>query len=138
MTNVLVAYDASSAARRALEHAADLAHPGDRMTVVNVMHEPGISTKIEPPPERIRQEEILSDADRYLAGRGIDARMLAKVGENAAHEILTAADDVGADVVVVARRRGPTAHALGSTSSHIVRSANCDVLVVHEGSPEPD
>ena len=138
MRNVLVAYDGSSAARRALEHAADLAHPTDRMTVVNVMHEPGVSARIEPPRERIRQEEILDDARGYLGNRGIGARMLAKVGENAAHEILTAADDIGADLLVVARRRGPASHVLGSTSSRIVHSAKCDVLVVHEGSPEPD
>jgi nucleotide-binding universal stress UspA family protein len=138
MRHVLVAYDGSSAARRALEHAADLARPGDAMTVVNVMHEPGVSASIEPPSERLRQEEILDDARGYLAGRGIEARMLAKVGDNAAHEVLAAADHVGADVLVVARRRGLSSHVLGSTSSHIVRSANCDVLVVHEGSPEPD
>jgi nucleotide-binding universal stress UspA family protein len=125
MRNVLVAYDGSSAARRALEHAADFAHPDDRMTV-------------EPPPERIRQEQMLDDARGYLADRGIEARMLAKIGDNAAHEILTEADNVGADVLVVARRRGPAAHILGSTSSRIVHSAKCDVLVVHDGSPEPD
>ena len=137
--NVLVAYDGSSAARRALEHAADFADPSDRMTVVNVMSEPGVSARIvEPPPERIRQEQMLDDARGYLADRGIEARMLAKIGDNAAHEILTTADNVGADVLVVARRRGPAAHILGSTSSRIVHSAKCDVLVVHDGSPEPD
>jgi hypothetical protein len=41
---------------------------------------------------------------------------------------------VGDDVLVVARRRGPSSHVLGSTSSHIVRSANCDVLMVHDVS----
>lgn len=138
MSNVLVAYEDSSAARRALEHAADLARPTDRMTVVNVMHEPAVSARIGPPPERIRQQEILDDAGGYLADRGIEARTLAKIGDNAAHEILTAADDVGADVLVVARRRRPTAHILGSTSSRIVHSAKCDVLVVHDRSPEPD
>jgi nucleotide-binding universal stress UspA family protein len=115
--NVLVAYDGSSAARRALEHAADLARPGDGMTVVNVMHEPGVSARMEPPSERLRQEEILADARGYLACRGIEARMLAKVAGNAAHEVLAAADHVGADVLVVARRRGPSSHILGSTSS---------------------
>lgn len=137
--NVLVAYDGSSAARRALEHAADFARPNDRMTVVNVMDEPGVSARIiEPSPERIRQEQTLDDARGYLVDRGIEARTLAKIGDNAAHEILTAADSVGADILVVARRRGRTAHTLGSTSSRILRSAKCDVLVVHDGSSEPD
>jgi nucleotide-binding universal stress UspA family protein len=81
---------------------------------------------------------MLDDARGYLADRGIEARTLAKIGDNAAHEILTAADDIGADVLVVARRRRPKAAVLGSTSSRIVHSAKCDVLVVHDGSPEPD
>ena len=136
--NVLVAYDGSSAARRALAHTAELANGDARISVVNVMHESGVSARLEPPAERRRQDEILGDAERYLADCGIQGRMLARVGDNTAHQILRAADEVAADVVVVARRRGPAAHVLGSTSSRIVHSANCDVLVVHEGSPEPD
>jgi nucleotide-binding universal stress UspA family protein len=130
--NVLVAYDGSEAARRALAHAADLARPDDRLAVVNVMPEPGVSAAIGPPSEQLRQEEALDDARGFLAQQGIEAELLARVG-NAASEILAAAEQVDADVVVLGRRRGPGPHLLGSTSSHVVRSARCDVLVVHEG-----
>jgi hypothetical protein len=41
---------------------------------------PGVSARMEPPSDRLRQEEILDHARGYLAGRGIEARMLAKVG----------------------------------------------------------
>ena len=68
--NVLVAYDGSSAARWALEQAADLGRPGDRVTVVNVMHEPGVSTRIEPPSARLRQEEILDDPRGLVVNEG--------------------------------------------------------------------
>src|SRR5512132_2865260 len=97
--NVLVAYDGSEAARRALAHAADLARPDDRLAVVNVMPEPGVSAAIGPPSEELRQEEALDDARRFLAQQGIEAELLARVG-NAASEILAAAEQVDADVVV--------------------------------------
>ncbi|MGZ4401003.1 MAG: universal stress protein, partial [Gaiellaceae bacterium] len=50
---------------------------------------------------------------------------------DAASEILAAAREVGADLIVVGRHHGKAAHLLGSTSSRIVRAARCDVLVVH-------
>jgi nucleotide-binding universal stress UspA family protein len=130
--NVLVAYDGSEAARRALAHAVDLARPDDRLAVVDVMPDPGVSAAIGPPSEQLRQEQALDDARGFLAERGIDAELLARVG-NAASEILAAAEQVDADIVVLGRRRGPGPHLLGSISSHVVRSARCDVLVVHEG-----
>jgi nucleotide-binding universal stress UspA family protein len=130
--NVLVAYDGSEAARRALARATELARDDDRMTVVDIMPEPGVSSAIAPPSDRLRQERMLEDATRFLAGRGIQARTLAPIGD-AASEILAAAERIDADAIVIARRAKPTSHLLGSTSGHVVRSAKCDVLVVHEG-----
>jgi nucleotide-binding universal stress UspA family protein len=96
------------------------------------MPEPGISARLEPPTEeRHRQRDLLDEAQRLLAGCGIDAGTAAPVGDTAT-EILAAAMAVGADVIVVARRRGRVPHLLGSISGRIVRSADCDVLVVHE------
>lgn len=133
---MLVAYDGSSPARRALAHAAELASPGDIVSVVNVMPEPGVSARIGPPSEeRNRQRGVLDEAQRFLAGRGVEARMVAPVGD-AASEILSAAQQLGADVIVIGRRRGRLPHVLGSISGRVVRSANCDVLVVHEARPE--
>ena len=134
---VLVAYDGSAPARRALAHAAELARSGDAVTVVNVMPEPGVGARIEPPTdERNRQWCLLDEAQRLLADRGIHARTMAPVGD-AATEILAAAEVVRADLIVVARHRGHVPHPLGSITSRLVRSASCDVLVVHEASAEP-
>lgn len=49
MTQVLVAYDGSAPARKALAHAAELALPGGAVTVVNVMREPGVGARLGPP-----------------------------------------------------------------------------------------
>ena len=131
MKRVLVAYDGSAPSRRALAHAAELARPGDSLTVVNVMPEPGVGARIEPPvKERADQRGLLDEARLFFAERGIDAGTAAPVGD-AATEILTAAEGGGADVIVVARRSGRSHHLLGSISGRIVRAAHCDVLVVH-------
>ena len=136
--HLLIAYDGSAPARRALAHGADLAGPGDVVTVINVMPEPGVGARIEPPShERNRQWSLLGEAQRFLAGRGIDAGVANPVGD-AATEILAAAERIGADVIVVARQRRRAPHLLGSISGHIVRSASCDVLVVHEAGTERD
>jgi nucleotide-binding universal stress UspA family protein len=133
---VLLAYDGSAPAQRALVHAANLARPGDVVNVVNVMPEPGVSARMEPPiEERNRQWHFLDEAERYLAGRDLEVRKFGPVGD-AAVEILAAAEQIGADVIVVARRHGRRAHLLGSISSRLVHSAKCDVLVVHGGSRE--
>jgi nucleotide-binding universal stress UspA family protein len=133
--NVVVAYDGSAAARRALARTAELGRPDGNVTVVNVMPEVAVSARIGPPPERLRQLDALEDAQRFLAGRGIDTRTAAPIGD-AASEILATAERVRADLLVIARRGGRMAHVLGSTSSHVVRAAKCDVLVVHGPSVE--
>jgi nucleotide-binding universal stress UspA family protein len=136
MKQLLIAYDGSPPAQRALAHGADLARPGDAVSVINVMPEPGVGARIEPPSEeRNRQWSLLGEAQRFLAGRGIDADTVSAVGD-VATEILTAAQRIGADVIVVARHRRHAPHLLGSVSGRVVRSARCDVLVVHEAPTE--
>lgn len=129
----LVAYDGSAPSRGALHRAVELTEPGDAVSVVNVMAEPGVSARIGPPKERARQAELLHEAAAYLAAHGIDAELIPAVG-HAAHEIVAAAREVGADVIIVARHSGHhTPHLLGSVTTRIVRDAGCDVLVVHGG-----
>ena len=134
---MLVAYDGSAPARRALAHAAEFARPSDSVTIVNVMPEPGLGAWMAPPAkERSRQRQLLDEAQRFMAERGIEAETSAPVG-NAAAEILAVAERVGADVIVVASHRGRAPHAHRSISGRIVRAAKCDVLVVHAADTEP-
>jgi nucleotide-binding universal stress UspA family protein len=93
---LLVAYDGSSAARRALIRTAEVAGHRDLVSVVNVMPEPGVSCRLAPyVEENDRQARLLDEAERCLARRGIAARRVAAVG-GAATEILAAADRMGA------------------------------------------
>lgn len=128
---VLAAYDGSAPARRALVRAADVTAPGDTLNVINVMPEPGVSASLVPPAELYEQAALLEEAGRLLAARGVRARTIAAVGHPAS-EILAAAERESADLIVIARRSGHASHLLGSVSSRVVRSAHCDVLVVHD------
>jgi len=133
---MLVAYDGSVAARRALVHAARFALSGDPVTVVNVMPEPGVGAQIGPPPEaRNHQWQLLDDAQQFLAARGIAADTADPVGD-AATEILATAKHVGADVIVLAHSRRKVPHVHASTTARVIRGADCDVLVVHASDAE--
>jgi nucleotide-binding universal stress UspA family protein len=131
-TGVLVAYDGSPAARRALAHRWLLADGGAQITVVNVMAPPTVSARIPASAEaRQEQRRVLEEAREFLRERGIEAATLAPIGAPA-REILAAARERGADLIVVGRGRGRLPH-LGSISGELVRRAPCDVLVVHSG-----
>ena len=129
---LLVPYDGSPSTRAALERAAEIARRGDEVSVVNVMPEPGVSSRIGPfVEERRRQAALLDEATRLLSRRGIEARPIAAVG-GAATETLAVAERLGADVIVVAAHRGRPFGGVGSLSDRIARRAHCDVLVVHD------
>ena len=113
---IMVGYDGSPVAQRALERAAELAGYGSTLTVVSV----------------VSSEEggrLVSDARDRLARRHVRARIIQRVGEPA--EVLidaAAAEDV--DLLVVGRRNGGGEGALGPVTDRLVHEAPCDVLVV--------
>jgi nucleotide-binding universal stress UspA family protein len=130
---IVVGYDGSEAAQRALERAADLAGYGTTVTVVSVA--PSVYGAGLPPladPDDVeRAHRLLEDARARLTARHVSARTLDPIGDPVAQIVETAAE-VGADLVVVGTHNG---HAvgrlvLGSTSAGVLRRAPCDVLVV--------
>ena len=131
-SHVLIAYDDSSADRYALAHVAERVRPGDVVTIVNVMPEPGVGARLEPATAgRNRQWRVLDEARRFLAARGIETHTQAPVGDVVA-EVLAAAELAQADLIVIGQHRGHVPHPLGATSARISRAAPCDVLIVHE------
>lgn len=132
MSSLLLAYDDSPAADRALEHAANLAKHGDELIVINVIPVQSISARLETvtESERARQTSILLRAEALLAREGIEVRTIEAVGDPCT-EILAAAEAAKVGTIVVGR--GGRGHLLrGSVSGRLVRAARCDVLVVHE------
>ena len=130
---VLVAYDGSDPAQRAIEDAAGLVGKGGTVTVINVISAQSVSSRLETVSdnERTTQDHLLRDAEKLLARRGVNADLMRAAGDPAT-EILSAAATIGADVIVVGRRKGLAPHLVHrSLSSILVRRAACDVLVVH-------
>ena len=139
MKTIVVGYDESEGARRALARAAELAAAFDAKLVVTsvarmlsgMMAGRGVGP-IDPvdPPELHRQE--LEHAAAFLADRGIEAEYELAVGDPAA-EILELAERRGADLIVVGTHQPGMIERLliPSVSGTVQRKATCDVLVVH-------
>ena len=114
---IVVGYDGSDAARRALDAAADLAGYGSTLSVVTVQ-----TGEVD--------GWISGDARARLLQRHVEARYHETTGEPA-ERLVEKATELGADLLVVGRRsRSPLRALLGSVSSRVVRRAACDVLVV--------
>jgi hypothetical protein len=62
------------------------------VVVINVMHEPAVGARIEPPAaQRNAQWGVLDEARQYMAARGITVDTAAPVGDVAAEILATAA-----------------------------------------------
>ncbi len=112
---IVVGFDGSEAALRALDTASGLVGYGSTLTVV------AVATTADD-DARAR----LTAARERLLGRHVQATYVERAGEPAA-EILEAARSLEADLVVVGRREPPTPD---SVSSELLRLAEMDVLVV--------
>jgi nucleotide-binding universal stress UspA family protein len=130
---IVVGYDGSEAARRALERAAELAGYGTTVTVVSVA--PAVYGNGLPPladPDDVeRARRLLDKARDELVSRHVTVSTRDSIGD-AAEQIVETAEELGADLVVVGTHNGNAIErlVLGSTSTSVVHHAPCDVLVV--------
>lgn len=135
MRSIVVGYDGSDAAKRALERAGELAKDGVAVTVVNAVYVPvptGRGPAPVPDPVDLRDSSrALDEAKGFLAGRGITPRLVQGHGDPA-DVIVEEAKEVGADLIIVGTHGKNVAErlVLGSVSTKVVHHAPCDVLVV--------
>lgn len=137
MKTIVVGYDDSEPAQRALGRAADLAGAFDSRIVVTSVSPvaAGFGSRdvsgVDPSDPPAAHEQNIAAAKSLLAGRGIEADYRVGLGDPA-DGIVELADEVGADLIVVGSRHlNLVQHMLGiSVSGAVGRKAHCDVLTV--------
>jgi nucleotide-binding universal stress UspA family protein len=138
VSKILVGFDGTEEARRALERAIELAQPGDEVTVVAAMPEIvwGAAGSHNDSFERgvtvADARAHLDEAAEKLVARGIRTTTLQQHGDPV-DVIVDAAKAGDYDTIVVGSRGHGFAKRLlvGSVSMGVLRHATCDVLVVH-------
>ena len=148
MKTIVVGYDDSEAARRALDRAADLATAfASRLVVTSVAESvadivapvgdiPTLGGQLPAPREPVDTSEIhrrdLESARALLGERQVEASFVLGRG-SAADAIIDTAEQEGADLIVVGTREPGFLDRLfgGSVSQDVARGAHCDVLIVH-------
>lgn len=138
--NIIVAYDGSPDADKALDEAVRLAGAfGGSLRIVAVAPDLCLSSE-EVPAEQcdLAAAALAKDAQASLAlaasrlkGADVKAELDLKSG-NPAEAIVLAAEEARADLVVIGSRgrRGATRFLLGSVSSRVAEYAPCNVLIV--------
>lgn len=130
---IVVGYDGSEHAQRALDRAAEMAGEGDHVVIVSAA-EPhariGITegAHLDPSASR-RGHDAAEKARAYLSERGIEGEVVEGQGDPGT-AIIDAAK--GADLIIVGTRGlNPMKRiVVGSVSSKVVHRAECDVLVI--------
>lgn len=137
MRTILVGYDETDGAQRALDRAIELATAfGARLvltSVAPVVQAVGRGMGATDPvdsPQRHREE--LAHARAYLEERGIEADYVSAIGEPA-KAIAMLAEERDADLVVVGTREPGLAERIirHSVSGEVARRVRRDLLIVH-------
>jgi nucleotide-binding universal stress UspA family protein len=137
-SHIIVAWDGSDHARRAVEYGVEIAKRFDaRLQLLSVArHAEHAETQDERRESRRDAREFYETSARELlaAGsqRGVEAELLIVEGGHPAEAIVDTARKVGADLIIVGRRglSGMTRFLIGSISDRIARYAHCPVLLI--------
>ena len=132
---ILLATDLTAASREATERAIELAGRLEaRLLIVNVLEQRRLSgggSHERVDQARSERESLLVKVVRGARDAGVTAEFLVWEGDPG-DSIAAAAEAEHADIVVVGTRgrSGAERMLLGSVSDHVVRHADCPVLVV--------
>lgn len=130
---VVLAYDGSDCAKRALDVLLGLAGADDHVAVIGVAEGVplfGYAGTLPSPEEEQERDRQLAVAEEALAARGIPVTVAPRAGDPAT-AILEVAEKDGADLIVMGTRGLGTAERwlIGSVSDKVLHHAHCSVLV---------
>jgi nucleotide-binding universal stress UspA family protein len=136
---IVLGYDESEAAKRALERAAAIAKGfGSELIVASVapvVHSVGRSAgpidTTDPPAAHV---EELKHAKTYLEGEGLKADLVPALGDPA-ETIAEVAKERDADLIVLGTHEPSVIGRLfgQSVTEQVAHKVQCDVLIVHPG-----
>lgn len=133
---ILVPVDGSAYSLKAVETACDLAKSQAPATIVLTavaIQIPELEEGVYIAEKMKAQAEIaLAKGKEVAQAKGVTAEVLLATGASPADEIVRAAKDQQADLIVIGSRglAGKTRSFLGSTASQVVTYSPCSVLVV--------
>jgi universal stress protein A len=136
--DVVVAADGSEPSKEGLRLAAEIARrTGAYVSVVHVRHAPNLAG-LSPAPAGATIQDTLDDVQRevyegaqeILNGAGASWRFVVREG-SPGPEIVAAAEELGADFIVIGSKRHSAIHNLviGSTTEYLVAHSPIRVLV---------
>lgn len=131
--NIVLAYDGSEGARRALELLGGLVRAGDRVTAVGVAEGIplfGYAGTLPSPEQEQERDSRLAEAEESLTAQGIAVSLEPRVGDPAT-AILDVAEREEAGLIVLGTRGLGIAERwlIGSVSDKVLHHAHCSVLV---------
>jgi nucleotide-binding universal stress UspA family protein len=137
MKRILVAYDDTEPARRAIERAAELAKAFDSEVIVTsvaplLVGSPRSMGPVDPTDTPAHHTEELERAGALLSEQGFDAELVTAIGDPAA-AIAKLADERDVDLVVVGTREPGLVERImrHSVSAEVARRVHRDLLIVH-------
>jgi nucleotide-binding universal stress UspA family protein len=130
---MLVAYDGSDGAKRALDVVARLATHDDAVSVISVAEGVplfGYAGALPSPEQEEERQGQLVEAARLLADHHLASSLVRRSGDPAT-AILEFARDQDVDLIVMGTRGVSTVERwlIGSVSSKVLHHAHCSVLV---------
>ena len=134
MAKILIGYDGTESAKRAVDRASSIARDGDEIGVISVAPivagSPRSGGPFVPGDTPVEHRAELAEALAILRDRGIDALPIEAVGDPGL-AICEAAERDGYDTIVVGSRNlgGIKRLLLGSVSERVAHRAKCDVLI---------
>jgi nucleotide-binding universal stress UspA family protein len=133
---VVAGYDGSPSSRHALAYAAGLSRRLSRPLLLVHVSPPGVYCEpltgqvIGAVRDRSETERwLLAELDEVCDRSGLEVRVVTRRG-NPARELAAAADEAGADALVIGAPGHRWHHVAGSVPGWLARHAHCPVIVV--------